>query len=255
MKSQNGTNVSHSFWILFSLILSGFWVRAGISLAAEDTWTYKADMPTARYSVSACVVDGKIYTFGGADQNLRTYAYTSVEVYNPATNTWTTKTDMPTSRFGLGTCAMNGKIYAVGGVTNGLVVVTTNKRYDPVTDTWATKSPLQVRRHTYFLGSVGDKIYAIAGSYPDPQNPSEPVIPTSTEEYDTGLGVPSPDFNSDGVVDIEDLVILIESWGTDDPLCDIAPFPDGDGIVDILRPGSIYGLLGAGEYTGRYRRR
>ena len=29
-------------------------------------------------------------------------------------------------------------------------------------------------------------------------------------------------------------MILIESWGTDDPLCDIATFPDGDGIVDIL---------------------
>jgi len=199
-----------------------------------ESWTQKADMPTARASLSACVVDGKIYTFGGADQNLRTYAYTSVEVYGPATNTWTTKTDMPTSRFGLGTCAMNEKIYAVGGVTNGLVVITANEMYDPASDTWATKSPLQERRQTFFLGSVGNKIYAIGGSYPDPQNPSEPVIPSSTEEYDTGLTVSSPDFNGDGIVDIQDLLLLIESWGQDDPLCDIAPPPFGDGIVDAL---------------------
>jgi predicted secreted protein len=196
-----------------------------------ESWTRKADMPTARSSLSACVVNGKIYTFGGADQNLLSYAYKSVEVYDPATNTWTTKTDMSTGLFGLGTCAMNGKIYAVGGVTNGLRVVTTNKLYDPVTDTWATKSPLQVKRQTFFLGSVGNKIYAIGGSYPDSQG--EPVIPTSVEEYDTGLTIPSPDFNGDGIVDSADLCIMVDHWGEDCPLCDIAPPPFGDGIVDV----------------------
>ena len=42
------------------------------------------------------------------------------------------------------------------------------------------------------------------------------------------------DFNGDGILDIDDHIILIECWGTDDPLCDIAPQPDGDGIVDRL---------------------
>ncbi|MHC4206701.1 MAG: Kelch repeat-containing protein [Planctomycetota bacterium] len=196
-----------------------------------ETWTQKANMPTARASLSASVLDGKIYTFGGADQNLRSYAYKSVEVYDPATNTWTTKTDMSTGLFGLGACAMNGKIYAVGGVTNGLRVVTTNKLYDPVTDTWTTKSPMHERRQTFFLGSVGDKIYAIGGSYPDPQG--EPVMPTSVEEYDTGLGVPSPDFNGDGIVDSADMCMMIDYWGTDEPSYDIAPPPFGDGIIDV----------------------
>lgn len=41
------------------------------------------------------------------------------------------------------------------------------------------------------------------------------------------------DFNDDGKVDIEDLVILIEHWGQDEPLVDIAPPPFGDGIVDM----------------------
>ncbi len=41
------------------------------------------------------------------------------------------------------------------------------------------------------------------------------------------------DFNNDGKVDIEDLVILIEYWGQDEPLVDIAPPPFGDGIVDM----------------------
>ena len=45
---------------------------------------------------------------------------------------------------------------------------------------------------------------------------------------------PPPDFNGDGIVDIQDLLKLIELWGKDDQLCDIAPRPLGDGIVDAL---------------------
>ncbi len=41
-----------------------------------------------------------------------------------------------------------------------------------------------------------------------------------------------PDFNGDGNVDIEDLIILIEHWHQDKPSLDIAPAPFGDGILD-----------------------
>jgi hypothetical protein len=44
----------------------------------------------------------------------------------------------------------------------------------------------------------------------------------------------SPDFNGDGTVDIKDLLRLIESWGLDDVIADIAPTPFGDGVVDAL---------------------
>jgi hypothetical protein len=43
---------------------------------------------------------------------------------------------------------------------------------------------------------------------------------------------PIVDFNGDGIIDISDLVIIIENWGTDETLCDIGPMPWGDGIVD-----------------------
>jgi len=44
---------------------------------------------------------------------------------------------------------------------------------------------------------------------------------------------PLVDFNGDGIVDIKDLLRLIQSWGQDDPVVDIAP-SFGDGIVDAL---------------------
>jgi hypothetical protein len=44
--------------------------------------------------------------------------------------------------------------------------------------------------------------------------------------------IPIVDFNSDGFIDIEDLLIMIDNLGTDDSICDIGPMPWGDGIVD-----------------------
>jgi len=44
---------------------------------------------------------------------------------------------------------------------------------------------------------------------------------------------PIVDFNGDEIVDIQDLLKLIESWGKNDPSVDIGPMPWGDGIVDV----------------------
>jgi hypothetical protein len=44
--------------------------------------------------------------------------------------------------------------------------------------------------------------------------------------------LPVVDFDRDGKVALSDLMLMVESWGTDDPLCDIGPMPWGDGVVD-----------------------
>ena len=44
--------------------------------------------------------------------------------------------------------------------------------------------------------------------------------------------IPIVDFNGDGFIDIEDLLIMIDNWGTDDSTCDIGPMPWGDGMVN-----------------------
>jgi hypothetical protein len=44
--------------------------------------------------------------------------------------------------------------------------------------------------------------------------------------------LPIVDFDGNGTVNTGDLLRLIESWGQDDPLCDIGPGPWGDGTVD-----------------------
>jgi hypothetical protein len=45
--------------------------------------------------------------------------------------------------------------------------------------------------------------------------------------------LPIVDFNADGNVDLTDLTMLIDNWGTDNTLYDIGPYAWGDGKVDI----------------------
>ncbi|MBN1510053.1 MAG: PD40 domain-containing protein, partial [Sedimentisphaerales bacterium] len=45
--------------------------------------------------------------------------------------------------------------------------------------------------------------------------------------------LPIVDFNADGKVDLDDLRLLIDNWGTDNTLYDIGPMCWGDGKVDI----------------------
>ena len=90
---------------------------------ATDTWETKASMPTARSSVQAYVVNGKIYLIGGAPNGILN------EVYDPAANTWETKTPMPTEAGGYASAVVDNKIY--------IFWYTLNHIYDPATDSWS----------------------------------------------------------------------------------------------------------------------
>ena len=81
--------------------------------AAEDYWTTKAQMPTARTGFGVAVANGKIYAIGGSDGRY----LTTNEMYDPSTNTWATKKSMPTKRGHFGIAAHQNKIYVIGGET------------------------------------------------------------------------------------------------------------------------------------------
>jgi len=45
--------------------------------------------------------------------------------------------------------------------------------------------------------------------------------------------LPIVDFNGDEIVDAADMCIMVDHWGEDYSLCDIGPMPWGDGVVDV----------------------
>ena len=194
---------------------------------ATDTWTTKADMPTARWVVSTRVVNGKIYAVGGLTTSA---GLPTVEEYDPVTDTWTKKADMPVPGASR-TSVVDKKIYAFGGTPRrGGAPVSTLLQYEPATDTWTAKDDMPVRMLGMRASTVDGRIYVIGGS--STPWPYSPFLST-VWEYDTGLRVASPDINGDGVIDGADISIMVDHWHMDEPSCDIFPAPFGDGIVDV----------------------
>jgi len=66
----------------------------------------------------------------------------------------------------------------------------------------------------------GRTLYFISRQTGEWQNYQAPILPIV-------------DFNGDEAVDAADIDILIDCWGTDEPLCDIGPYAWGDGVVDV----------------------
>jgi len=238
---------------------------------ATDTWTRKADMPTPRWSVGTCAVDGKIYAIGGYPSGGWTGLRT-VEMYDPVTDTWARKADMPLGVGMLSARVVRGKIYAIGGRPD-LKSRAYMQEYDPATDTWTRKADMPVGTSQMGSVVIDDKTVVIGGWIWSVQMPHiavqvyYPATDTWTREPDVpffrasfsaevvnnkiyaigGTDKPHPclalstvyefgpllDFNSDGIIDSQDICIMVECWGTDEPLCDIAPPPSGDGVVDV----------------------
>jgi len=196
-----------------------------------DAWTRKADMPTARLIPNTCVVDGLIYVFGGQTEEGSDAPYAAVEVYDPVTDTWTKRGDMPWPRTVSSSTVVNNMIYCFGGrAVKAGVPLSTVLQYDPATDIWTEKCDMPARIAGMGTSAVGGKIYVIGGSS-QLSLPFNEVLST-VWEYDIGR-IQSPDFNGDGIVDSADISMMVDYWGSDESLYDIAPTPCGDGIVDV----------------------
>ncbi len=172
---------------------------------ATDTWTKKADMPTARGLASTSVVNGKIYVVGGVTTDAWP-AFSTVEEYDPVTDTWTKKADMPAPSTS-STSVVDGKIYAFGGVDRrGGDPLSTLFQYDPATDTWAAKDDMTVRMSGMGTSVVDGRIYVIGGT--SAGFPYTPGLST-VWEYDPGFAlVPAEEARS-----VEPKGKLIMPWG------------------------------------------
>jgi len=120
------------------------------------------------------------------------------------------------------------KIYAFGGnARRGGAPTSTLTQYDPATDAWTVKDDMPVRMLGVATSVVGGRIYIIGGT--SVPFPFSPYLSTVWEF----IPAPEFDFNGDGVIDAQDMSILVDHWHTDASRYDLAPAPGGDGIVDV----------------------
>ena len=176
-----------------------------------NTWTRKADMPTARGWIqpSSPVVDGKIYVIGGGDDSV--WDLPTVEEYDPATDTWTRKADMPTPRWCLATSAVDGKIYAIGGAPNDYIGLSTVEEYDPTTDTWTRKADMPLGVWGLCANVVNGKIYALGGRPRTHASSYVQEYDPATDTWTRKADMPVVTSQMASVV-LDDKIIVIGGW-------------------------------------------
>jgi hypothetical protein len=131
---------------------------------AQDVWTAKTPMPTARGFAGAAVADGKIYVIGGYDgqEDLATN-----EEYVPSQddgqgNPWTVKSPMPVGRAGCGVAVAANIIHVIGGGWEREVM--DGVKYNVRTDEWETfEVPMSRQWRSLGLALVDTEMYAVGG--------------------------------------------------------------------------------------------
>ena len=109
---------------------------------AADSWQPMAEMPTARSSHAAAIVDGKIYVSGGSTSGEYSDA---LEAYDPVTNTWATLASLSHARSCHASAVINGQLYVFGGfgaASSGSGRLDLVEVYSPASNTWRSAADL-----------------------------------------------------------------------------------------------------------------
>lgn len=94
----------------------------------EERWETLSPLPQGTGGISAAVLDGKLYVFGGEQWVPEQTVLAEAWVYDPALDQWTSAPDMKTPRHGTAAGAIGNQIYVFGGATEtGAGAVSTNE--------------------------------------------------------------------------------------------------------------------------------
>jgi hypothetical protein len=164
------------------VLVTGGAADGGAALATTElydpvtnAWSAGPSMSAARYQSAATLLpNGRVLVSGGAPnaQALATPAYTTSEIYDPATNSWSTAASMTTGHYGhTAVLLANGIVLIAGGITQssgGADQATADaETYDPGANTWSVVGSLNVPRvgHTMALLKNG-KVLVAGGAGP-----------------------------------------------------------------------------------------
>ena len=153
-----------------------------------DSWTTKAEVPTAVSSVVSAVVDSKIYIIM-SDLN---------QIYDADTDTWSLGTSLPHSS------VMSARAEAATGVNAPKRIYVfgggETQVYDPDSDSWTFGADMPADRDNFGVAVVNDILYTIGGytatyqNYPDDwmYGPSITLYATNERYTPFGYGTVPP---------------------------------------------------------------
>ncbi len=134
------------FAALLFLVFTGLHFMA---LSQEHGWEQMSSMNTARNGAASCVIDNKIYVFGGYTYTAGVTVTASVEIYNTENNEWSVAKNMDQAKATTCSDMINNKVYLMGGwakINNEWQALNTNLEYDYETDSYFEKqsTPLNI---------------------------------------------------------------------------------------------------------------
>ena len=127
----------------------------------QDSWESLASLLEGRHHLMVVRHIGKIYVFGGDDDNWNMSA--NAWVYEPASNQWKAIAMMPEPRYAGAAVTLGDYIYAAGGNGPSANLL----RYDPKQDAWSILAPMHRRRDHNSAVAFEEKIVVIGGRYRD----------------------------------------------------------------------------------------
>jgi len=156
------TPVDGAFAIEASLDVTGL----SYPIALDPGWGTTNAMSVARQGHTGVqLTDGRILVFGGMLSNVATTAYSTAEIYDPATGTWTSTGSMSAPRtWASGVRLADGKVMVLGGQSNASTCTyfSTSELWDSTTGVW-TAGPALPR--VWGTGRGGDGVaYALPGN-------------------------------------------------------------------------------------------
>lgn len=220
----------------------------------DGNWTTSAPLPRARSEITATVLGGKIYSFGGVH---RGYTVDDAEVFDIASETWTPIRPLPVPLDHTMAVAVDDMIYIIGGslsATNEVsgdsveeMMKTTNwdfaprtavYRYEPASDRYTRLGAMPLARLGHSAVRHGRHIYSVGGQGPNPGVMLRYDV--DADRWDLLPGMPT--FREHQAIAVLDGRIYVAGGRWPDPLDPDATFMIGQlntGANECFDPGSM----------------
>ncbi|HMA37721.1 MAG TPA: kelch repeat-containing protein, partial [Chloroflexia bacterium] len=132
----SGASDGTKFYVIGGYQAAGVGTTLQIYDPGTSTWSAGAVLPTGEAGAAAVYSNGKIYVFGGCNDNNCSAPLTTLQIYTVGTNTWSTGAAIPQGDTFGSAGVIGNYMYLAGGVSGAASTLKTY-RYDPVANTWS----------------------------------------------------------------------------------------------------------------------
>lgn len=170
---QPGDSPLRSPWLLIPAAILGLALLAvlvylisgqnqpAVSVSQTSTrWFSLENMPTARGSMAAVVVEDQIFVLGGENES---GILDKVEVFATESGAWSVREPMPWAAAGIQAAALGNKIYIPGGRLASGDISSALSIFDVKAEAWSQGAKLPFPLSNYALAVYDSKLYLFGG--------------------------------------------------------------------------------------------